>query len=185
LSPLEIFAAVITGWCIWLATRQSVLYWPVGLVSVALYSWIFYGAKLYADAGLQVVYLILTLYGWYQWKRGGSGGTELKVRRTPGRAWLPLLIAGVVASLVLGEAMRRFTDNPAPWIDASTASFSIVAQVMTAKKWLENWILWIVVDIVYVFLYIQRDLKPTAVLYAVFLVLAVKGFVDWRRSVSA
>jgi nicotinamide mononucleotide transporter len=184
-SPLEIVAAIITGWCIWLATKQSLLYWPVGIVSVLLYSWIFYDAKLYADAGLQVIYFVLTLYGWYEWKMGGAGGTTLKVSRTPRPAWLALLLAGIAGSVALGFGMLRWTDNPAPWVDASTASFSIVAQVMTTRKWLENWIVWIVVDVVYVFLYIQRGLIPTAVLYAVFLVLAVKGDREWRRSLSA
>jgi nicotinamide mononucleotide transporter len=184
-SPLEIAAAIITAWCIWLATKENVLYWPVGVVSVVLYSYIFYEAKLYADAALQIVYLILTAYGWWQWLRGGESGTVLKVRSTPAKAWLLLFIAGAIGSFILAEVMRRWTDNPAPYIDATTASFSIVAQWMTAKKWLENWLVWIVVDVVYVFLYIKRDLKPTAVLYAVFLVLAVKGFRDWRRSVSA
>ncbi len=185
MSPFEIVAAIITAWCIWLATKESLLYWPVGVVSVVLYSYIFYDAKLYADAALQIIYLLLTAYGWWKWMSGGESGNALQVGRTPSKAWPILLVAGAIGSVALAVGMRRWTDNPAPYVDATTASFSIVAQWMTARKWLESWIVWIVVDVVYVFLYVKRDLMPTAVLYAVFLILAVKGYRDWRRSASA
>lgn len=185
MSPLEIVAAIITAWCIWLAAKQNVLYWPVGIVSVALYTYIFYEAKLYADATLQIVYAVLTIYGWYQWLHGGAQQGVLRVARTPSRAWAVLLASGVAMSALITWGMHRYTDNPAPLLDATTSSFSIVAQVMTAKKWLENWILWIVVDVVYVGLYIKRALYPTAVLYAVFLIIAVKGYREWRQSLSA
>lgn len=185
MSPLEIVAAIITAWCVWLAAKQNVLYWPVGIVSVALYTYIFYDAKLYADATLQIVYAGLTVYGWYQWLHGGAQQGALRVARTPPRAWAPLIAAGLAMSALIAWGMHRFTDNPAPLLDATTSSFSIVAQVMTAKKWIENWILWIVVDVVYVALYIKRALYPTAVLYAVFLVIAVKGYREWRQSLSA
>jgi nicotinamide mononucleotide transporter len=182
LTVVEIFAAAITIASIALATRENVWYYPTGIVSVLLYAWIFYDARLYAETGLQLVWLALMIYGWYEWLYGGKNKTELPVTRTPPRGWTIAVVAGVLLSAAIVLIQKRWTDNPAPLIDSSIAAWSIVAQWMTARKWLENWLFWVVINTLAVPLYITRGLWPTAALYAVLWVLGVLGYFQWRKS---
>ena len=182
MTAIEIIAALVTAVSIWLAARENVWYYPTGIVSVVLYAWIFFDARLYAEAGLQVVWLALMIYGWHEWLYGGRNRTALRVSRTPARAWPIVLGSGAVMAAAIAFVQARYTANPAPLVDSSIAAFSIVAQAMTAKKWLESWIFWIVINVFAVGLYVDRELFPTAVLYAVLFVLGIKGFVSWRRS---
>jgi nicotinamide mononucleotide transporter len=184
-SSIEWTAAIITAYSIWLATKENVWYWPTGIVSLVLYTWTFYKAHLYGEAGLQIVCLGLMIYGWYEWLRGGENRTELPVSKTPRRAWIGIFGSGLLITASLTLVMRHYTDNPAPLVDASVTSFSIVAQIMTARKWLENWIFWIVINVVSIFLYVNRKLYPTAVLYVVLLVLAIAGYRQWKRSLAS
>ncbi len=182
MTAVEIFAAAITIASIVLATQENVWYYPTGIVSVLLYAWIFYDARFYAEAGLQLVWLALMIYGWYEWLYGGKNKTELPVTRTPPRVWVIVVVAGVLLSAIIALIQKRWTDNPAPLIDSSIAAWSIVAQWMTARKWLENWLLWVVINTLAVPLYITRALWPTAALYAVLWVLGVLGYYRWRKS---
>lgn len=182
MSTIEIIAAVITAWSIWLATRENLWYWPSGIAGLVLYTWTFYQAKLYGETLLQIICLALMIYGWYEWVHGGENRQELPVARTPRRAWPPLLVAGVAGSVMCAYLMRRFTDNPSPYVDASILAFSLVAQFMTARKWLENWTLWTIINAISIALYVKRHLYPTAALYVVLLVLAIDGYRKWRRS---
>lgn len=185
MTTIEIVAAVITLLSIWLATRENVWYFPTGLVSLVMYTWIFIQARLYAEAGLQIVCMGLMLYGWYEWLFGGERHTELPVSLTPAWGWISVLAGGALLSLLTALAQKRYTDNPAPFIDSSLAGFSIVAQLMTSRKWLENWLFWILINIVSVYLYITRALFVTAGLYFALLVLAVIGYVKWKRSLAS
>ena len=177
---LEAIAAVITIASIYLATRENVGYYPTGIVSVLLYAWIFFSAKLYAEAALQFVWLALMLYGWYEWLHGGVDRGELPVSRTPRWGWASSIVSGALMTAVIVLIQRRFTDNPAPFVDSAIAAWSIVAQWMTARKWIENWLFWIAVNVVAVPLYVARDLWITAALYFVLLLLGIKGYRDWR-----
>jgi nicotinamide mononucleotide transporter len=170
---------------VWLTTRENVWCWPTGLVNVGLFIFVFYRARLYADMGLQVVYVALCLYGWYRWVHGGADGGTLPVSRTPARALVALGAAGAVGAALLGLTLHRHTDAALPFWDSSTTAFSLVAQWMQARKWIENWAVWIAVDVVYVGIYLQKRLYFTAGLYTVFVALAVLGLVSWRRSLAA
>lgn len=182
MTVVEIFAAAVTIASIALATRENVWYYPTGIVSVLLYAWIFYGARLYAETGLQFVWLALMIYGWYEWLYGGKDKTELPVTRTTRWGWVAAVVAGIAFSAIIFFIQRRWTNNPAPLIDSSIAAWSIVTQWMTARKWLENWVLWVVINTFAVPLYIARGLWPTAALYAVLWVLGVMGYFRWRKS---
>jgi nicotinamide mononucleotide transporter len=182
MSPVELVAALITVASIWLATRENVWYYPTGLASVLLYAWVFFEARLYAETALQFVWLVLMLYGWYEWLHGGANKSELPVTRTPRRAWLAVAIGGLAATAIIVAIQRRYTNNPAPLVDSSIAAWSIVAQWMTARKWIENWLLWIVINVVAVALYIDRRLWPTAGLYVVLFVLGIEGYRKWRAT---
>jgi nicotinamide mononucleotide transporter len=183
-SPLEIFAALVGALSVWLSVRQNIWSWPTAIVNVVLYAIVFYEAKLYADMGLQVVYAVLSIYGWYEWLYGGAGRTELRVTRTSARSGALLALIAAAGSVVLGLFLHHETDAALPFMDSFLSSSSLVAQWMMTKKLLENWMVWIGVDVLYVGMFIFKGLFLTSALYAVFLVLAIKGYLDWRRSMS-
>lgn len=151
-------------------------------MNVGIFFFLFWEAKLYADSVLQLVYLALSVYGWWAWLHGGANREPLVVRSAGRRVWGFGLPATVLGGLALGTLLDRFTDSPIPYLDASLTSASLFAQWMMTRKLLENWIIWIVADIVYVPMFISRGLPYTAVQYAVFLGLAVMGYVGWRRT---
>jgi nicotinamide mononucleotide transporter len=185
MSPLELLAAITGILGVWLSARENVWNWPVGLVNVALYAVVFHGVRLYADMGLQVIYFILCAYGWWAWLHGGAGRGALHVSRISPRLALLLLALGVGGAVLLGAVLHYGTDASYPWLDSALASGSLVAQYMLTRKQLENWIVWIVVDAIYVALYLAKGLQLTAALYAVFLALAIAGLRQWRRSMRA
>ena len=180
----EVLAVVFGIVSVYLSTREHIWSWPTALVNVGLYFVVFYEAKLYADMGLQVVYFGLSLYGWYEWLYGGANRTELHVSRTSRLLGVRLLTIGIVCAAVLGTLLARFTDAALPYVDSATTSTSLVAQWMMTRKILENWAVWMAVDVVYVGMFIYKHLYLTAGLYTVFFVLAVMGYVQWKRSLA-
>ena len=183
-SPLEGIAAAFGVVSVYLSTRQNIWSWPTAIINVALYTIVFFQGRLYGQMGLQPIYLALSVYGWYQWLHGGAQHGELRVTRASPRLLATLAVLNLVAWIALAAILRQ-TDAALPWLDALLTTTSLVAQWMMTRKILENWVLWIVVDVVYVPMFISQHLYATAMLYAAFLVLAVTGVVEWRRSVSA
>jgi len=167
-----------------LTVRQIIWCWPAGLVSAGFFIIVFLHARLYGAMALQGVYVALMLYGWHAWLHGGASGGQLRVSRTPRLWWLGLGLAGTVFAAALGLFLEHQTDAALPFWDAGATSFSLAAQWMTTRKWIENWLVWIAVDVVYVGIYVSQGLYPTAGLYAVFLVLAALGLLEWRRSLG-
>jgi nicotinamide mononucleotide transporter len=182
MDAFELAAVVFGALAVWLTTRENIWSWPTGLVNVGLYIVVFAKVKLYADMGLQVVYVIACLYGWYAWLHGGRDRGELHVTRTPRLVLVALLAVGALFAAALGWWLTRHTDAALPYLDSHLTSFSLVAQWMQTRKWLETWVLWIVVDVVYVGMYVFKHLFLTAGLYAVFLGLAVLGWRAWAGS---
>ena len=167
--------------CVYLVARANVWNWPLGIANTLLYTVVFLRARLYGDALLQVVFAILNGYGWWSWTRPGERGAELPVRRaTPAELALAagVSLGGTAAAAIL---LARHTDSPVPLWDASVLVLSLVATWGQAKKWLESWWLWILVDVISVPLYVSRQLYPTALLYALFLALCVLGLREWSR----
>ena len=184
-SLVELVAVAFGLVSVYLSTREHIVSWPTAIVNVAIFFFLFWKAKLYADAVLQLFYLVLSVYGWYEWLYGGARHSRLRVSRARRVHWLvlaPLFLAG---GLALGAILDRYTDSPVPYFDALLTSASLAAQWMMTRKLVENWILWIAADIVYVPLFISRGLPFTALQYAVFLVLAGMGWLSWRRSLDA
>jgi nicotinamide mononucleotide transporter len=182
MNSIEIVAAAFGVVSVFLSVRQNIWSWPTAIVNVGLYIFVFYGSKLYADTGLQVVYVVLNAYGWYHWLYGGKNRTELPVTRTSARLWLLLVALIAAGTAVLGTILTQKTDAALPYVDSLTTSTSLVAQWMMTRKLLENWIIWVAVDVVYIGMYINKSLYVTAVLYFIFLVLSAMGFLQWRRS---
>ncbi|AHG40836.1 aminotransferase [Pseudomonas syringae CC1557] len=181
MSGLELFAAAIGVIAVWLTVKQNPWCWPIGLVMVVIYIWIFFDVKLYSDMLLQVIYAGLQVYGWLQWTRHGNGLPVRAVSVLNSSSVLMGLAVGVLISLVLGAGMAHFTDAAQPWLDAALTGFSLVAQVWMAQKRVQCWPLWIVLDVTFVGLFIYKDLYLTAALYALFTLLAVQGWREWRN----
>jgi nicotinamide mononucleotide transporter len=179
-------AALITLLSIWLATRETLWYYPTGVASTLLYTWVYWQARLYAEAGLQLVWLALLIYGWYQWRFGGPKHDELPVARTPAWGWMVAIATGLAGSLIIIWIQRTYTDNPAPVLDSSIAAWSIVAQWMIARKWIENWLFWTVINVTAIGLYLSRpNMMATAVLYFGLLILGLEGYRKWRRVLAS
>ena len=185
MNRFEIVAALFGVVSVFLSVRQNIWSWPTAIVNVGMYIVVFYRSRLYSDTGLQVVYVVLNFYGWYQWLYGGKNRTELPVTRTSGRLAAILVVIGAVTAMALGTFVSYSTDASLPYVDALTTSTSLVAQWMMTRKLLENWIVWVSVDVVYIGMYIYKDLHVTAVLYAVFLALSVMGYMQWKRTLNA
>jgi len=184
MSALELVAVVVTLAAVWLTARQIIWCWPVSLVSVTLYAAVFYEARLYADMGLQGIYFVLSIYGWWAWLHGGEARSELKVALASWRLRTVLFAIGAAASLGLGWLLARWTDASLPFMDSALTCFSLVAQWMMTRKLLDSWIAWIAIDVFYVGMFVYKDLYPTAGLYAAFLLLAAMGYVEWKRSMT-
>ena len=182
MNPIEIVAAVFGVVSVFLSVKQNIWSWPTAIVNVGLYIFVFFESKLYGDTGLQVVYVILNAYGWYHWLYGGKNRTELPVSRTSPRLGAFLIALGAVGTAVLGTILARKTDAALPYVDSLTTSTSLIAQWMMTRKLLENWIIWVAVDVIYIGMYIFKHLYPTAVLYLVWLVLSAMGYFQWRTS---
>jgi nicotinamide mononucleotide transporter len=185
MDPLEIVAVVFGVMSVWLSTREHIASWPTALVNTALYFVVFARAGIYANMGLQVVYFGLSCYGWYAWKYGGAAHTPLVVTRATRAHAILFIPIAVGTTLVLGFTLSRWTDASLPWLDSATTAVSLIAQWMMTRKLLENWILWNVVNVVYVGMYFSLGLVPTALLYVGYLVLATLGFFSWRASLRA
>ncbi len=185
MNPLELIAAVFGLLSVWLNVREDARGWPVGAVMVALYFFLFARVKLYAGAGLQVVYFIVQFYGWHEWLHGGQGRGRLTISRTPPRVGWPCLLAGAAGTWLLGSVLGRYTDQALPFWDSGIASFSLIAQWMLARKYLENWLLWIAIDVVAVGVYWTKHLEVTALLYFLLLVLCLRGYQAWRGTLLA
>ncbi|QDU59062.1 nicotinamide riboside transporter PnuC [Aeoliella mucimassa] len=182
MTLIEATAVLFGVVCVWLTIRQHIGCWPTGLISVVLYIYIFAEAKLYSDTLLQVIYVGLQLYGWHHWLRGGVRDNPLPVTRISHQAnfgWMAVVAVGTVG---LGWFMHSQTDASLPYADAFTTVASLVAQWLLAGKHLQSWGYWIAVDIVAIGVYYQKQLLLTSGLYAVFLCMAITGYVAWRAS---
>jgi nicotinamide mononucleotide transporter len=163
-----------------LLIRQHILNWPLGILNVLLLMVVFWSAGLYADAGLQIVYVLLGLYGWWAWLYGGERRSPLVVRSTTAPEWLALAVAGVLLTAGLWLFLDRLTESTVPFFDAVTTALSLLATYGQTRKLVENWWLWIAADLIYIPLYGYKDLWLTAILYVAFLALCVAGLRAWR-----
>ena len=178
---IEILAVCLGLANITLLIRRSIWNYPFGIVMVSLYAWIFYEAKLYSDALLQIFFFVVQFYGWYYWLKGRGDDGRVVVRRIERTPAIGYGIAAIIGIGALGTVMGRFTDASFPYWDASIAILSVIAQILLARRRLENWLVWITVDVLAIGLYWSKALYPTAALYVIFLILATAGYFNWRR----
>jgi nicotinamide mononucleotide transporter len=177
-------AGFLTTWVgIWLTTRRTLLCWPIVLAADLFYLAVFYQARLYSDALLQVFFVAFTLYGWWHWWRGVRAEGEVRVVPLSVQGWIAGLFAGAVGAVALGWVMVRI-GAALPHLDAALTSYSLVASWWQARKHTANWWLWIAIDGVYVGEYAYKDLWLTALLSVGLVALAVLGLRDWRRAAA-
>jgi nicotinamide mononucleotide transporter len=181
---IEIAGFITTLLGIWLTTRRLLVCWPVTLLADFLYLVVFYQARLFSDALLQIFFVAFTLYGWWHWWRGVREEGEVRVAPLGVRSALAAIAAGAVGAVLLGWLMAR-VGAALPHLDAALTSYSLVASWWQARKHIANWWLWIVVDLVYVGEYIYKGLWLTAPLYLLLVGLAVLGWWDWRRAAKS
>jgi nicotinamide mononucleotide transporter len=182
MSPLEIFAVIVSVVGVWLTTARSLWNFPFSLLSVVLYGVIFYQVKLYADMGLQAIFAATLLYGMWQWWRGRTDRGDLVVMRVSTREVLVSLFAGLALALSLGFLLDERTDASLPWADSLLLAGSLIGSVWAARRQIESWWVWIVVDVLYVGIYLVKHLYLTALLYGAFVVLAVLGLRRWHAA---
>ena len=179
---LETLAVVLSIAYLILAMKENSLCWYCAFFSTAIYVWIFGDVNLYMESGLNLYYMAMAIYGWHQWQHGGSSGQGVLIAtwnlRNHIRALLIILLATVVSGYLLGAN----TDARLPYVDSFTTWASILTTVMVAKKVLENWLYWIVIDSVSIFLYLDRGLHQTAAMFVMYLVLAAVGYFSWRKN---
>jgi nicotinamide mononucleotide transporter len=180
----ELVAAAVSALDVWLATRRSMISWPVTIFASALYGEQFRESKLYSDMLLQGIFVVFAFYGWWHWARGARAAGEVRVERPQTRTLLRDALLGLAASGLLGWWMLHHTDASLPWLDATLTGASLVGTWWGAQKYIANWWLWIVVDAIYVGEYLYKHLILTACLYALFVGLAMLGLRDWRRALS-
>jgi nicotinamide mononucleotide transporter len=177
----EMLGFVTGGWTVWLTVKENIWNWPIGILNSAFFLVLFLKAKLFADSGLQLVYIVLGFLGWYWWLYGGKNQTELKVENSSNTTNLILVILTVFFTWITTLYLRSVGDV-APFWDALTTVMSLVAQYLLTKKFIQNWYVWISVDVIYIFLYAFKDLYLTAFLYFIFLCMCIKGVIEWKQS---
>jgi nicotinamide mononucleotide transporter len=183
-SLLESIAFVVSILGVWLTTTRSLWNYPFSLLSVTLYGAIFYKAKLYADMGLQAIFAGALLYGWWQWTHGRSATGDVLITRIRTDEALFCLAAGVVVTGALGFALTAHTDASLPWVDSWLFSASLIATALAARRNIESWWMWIIVDTFYVGMYSFKHLYLLAVLYAIFVALAALGLRRWQLALA-
>jgi len=169
--------------CVYLAAKNVIWNWPLAIISVVTYAFIFYEKHLFADTGLQLYFLVMNVYGWYHWsKKSPLDNVAPVVSITKRQIYFSVI--GVAAVTIFLGSVLKYTTASYPYLDSFCAACSVVAQVLLARKVLENWLIWIFVNTIYVGIYIAKDLHLTAIMYAVYIPIVVLGYIDWKKELK-
>ncbi len=182
---LEIIAVILAILCVWQTVKENIWCWITGSVSNLLFCYAFFTARLYSDMALQLVYVLLNAYGWYQWLHGGKRQSSLSVTMTTIRTWIVLALVALILTSALGQWLSLHTNTDVPYWDATTTVMSLVAQFMLAKKLIENWWIWISVNVMYIGIYYYKMLYLTSGLQIIFIALSIMGYLEWKKSLRA
>ena len=193
MQALEILGTIVGLAYLWLEYRASIYLWIASIIMPAIYLFVYYNAGLYADFGINIYYLVIAIYGWAAWKYGfrlfGNNdklkSEELPISHTPTKIWLKIATIYAILQLVIAWILISFTDSSVPWADAFTTALSIIAMWMLARKYIEQWWVWFVVDVTSAALYIYKDLYFTAALYALYALIVFFGYRKWKQLMIA
>ncbi|MFD2597770.1 nicotinamide riboside transporter PnuC [Sphingobacterium corticis] len=180
-SWLEWIATLSGLACVYLAAKQNIWNWPISIISVSLYLYIFYQSRIYGDSILQIYFLLTAIYGWYYWRKRDQSDekpiSSLSIRQQA--IYFAIILA---LGAAIGFCLDRWTDSDVPYIDGLCTSMSFIAQFLMTRKYVQSWAIWVAVDVLYIPLYLHKDLAMTAVLYFIFAVIAWNGYRDWRKT---
>ncbi len=185
MQTIEIVGAVIGLIYLYLEYTANKWLWLFGVLMPVVYIWIFFQSKFYADMGINIYYLFASIYGWIKWNQGKNSGTEIPITHVPARRILPLTLIGMAFFAVIAFILIRFTDSPVPYGDSLTTALSILGMWMLAQKYIEQWGIWFVVNVVSCGLYVWKGLYPTAGLFFIYSVISVFGYFKWKRMMKA
>ncbi len=182
-NKIEVLGAILGILYIIFSINQNILTWPTGLLTSLLYVVVFFNSKFYADMGLQVYYVVISIYGWYYWLKGKRPAEKLEipVRKTSARLWLKLVVFSIIIYFAILIVLLKLTDSDVPYLDSLTTALSIVATWMLARKYMEHWLIWVFVDILSAALYVYKNLWPTVILFVIYTVMAVVGYFEWKK----
>lgn len=181
MNYLEIAGALIGLLYLWLEYRVSIWLWAAGVIMPAIYIVVYYQAGLYADSGISLYYLVAGVYGWMMWRKHPVRQKQRRIEMTPHQKILPLTLVFLGLFCLISIILVKFTDSTVPYLDSFTTALSFVAMWMLAYKYLEQWLVWLVVDIVSCGLYVYKELYFTSVLYGLYAVIAVFGYMKWKQ----
>lgn len=182
---MELISFILSVITVALNIRQLHWAWLFSILSSGLYALVFFEARLYGDMGLQWIFILTSIWGWQQWLWGGTLQHELNVTRLTPRGKLAALLGWLLGFAVLAWFLKTYTDTDVPYADGFLTAGSLLGQVLLSRKKIENWQVWIAVDVLYVALYVYKNLMLTALLYALFVGMAVLGLRVWRKSCQA
>ncbi len=182
---IEIVGAVLGLAFLYLEIKENKWLWPVGILTSVLYIYVFFVEKLYADMSLQFYYVFISVYGWVLWSKGVNAQNKLPVINLKRNLFIILFFISVLIYVLISYVLVNFTDSAVPYWDAFTTALSIVATWMLAKKILEQWLVWVVVNAVSLALYIYKGMYPTTVLFFFYTVLAAVGYIKWKKEMNA
>ncbi|MEE4286653.1 MAG: nicotinamide riboside transporter PnuC [Mariniphaga sp.] len=187
-NKIELLGALLGLLYIFFSIKQHILTWPTGLFTSVLYIVVFFQSGFYADMGLQVYYVFISIYGWYFWLKGGKKNSvghqkKLPARKTPKNLLIHLLLTTIVIYSGILFILLNYTNSTVPYMDSLTTALSITATWMLAKKYSEHWIIWIFVDLFSAGLYVYKELWPTVILFLVYTVMAVLGYFEWKKDI--
>jgi nicotinamide mononucleotide transporter len=186
-NKIEVLGAILGLLYIFFSIRQHILTWPTGLLTSLLYTAVFFQSGFYADMGLQVYYVAISIYGWYYWLKGEKNTEqtdELPVTGVPKNLWQKVIIATIIIYAGILFILIKYTNSTVPIMDSLTTALSITATWMLAKKYIEHWIIWIFVDLVSAGLYVYKGLWPTVMLFIVYTAMAVLGYIEWKKDIQ-
>jgi len=189
LPLLELIAVISALVYVVLAAKGNVWCWPAALLSTVIYTVIFYDVYLWMDSALQVYYMVMAFYGWYCWRNATFFGKDsskqkkstISIKKWQGSTHIKAILLLSILSVIIGKMMATYTPTHFPYFDAATTVFAIFATYLVTQKVLENWIYWIVIDFFSIYLYVQKELTPTAVLFVLYVGLAAYGYLQWQK----
>lgn len=184
MTGLEIIATVTGILSVGLQAKEKIIAWPFAIVSVSILAYVFFFQRLYSDFGLHIIYAILNVYGWIIWSSKKDSESVTPTKILSNQVFLLSILLSILGSLVIGYLMSKYTDADVAYLDAFTTSGSLVAQYLLAKKYLQNWWLWIIVDLVAIPLYIYKGLYIIAGLFVCYLMLCIWGYIEWKKNLD-
>ncbi|MEI6555416.1 MAG: nicotinamide riboside transporter PnuC [Paludibacter sp.] len=181
---IEIVGAILSLIYLYLSIKAKVSLWFFGIISSLFYIVVFYQTKFYADMSLQFYYVFISIYGWTHWTHGKSGKEELTTTIMTNRDWLITIVGTVVVYVIYYLILANYTDSPIPKSDALVGALSVIGTWMLAKKFIENWLMWILADGLCIGLYLYKELYPTAILFVIYTVMAGVGYWEWKKTIQ-